>query len=62
MGFISENCMENMWCNAVRIGKDMWQQRKKGKINNDLFNSIDGCAVVMARKRAVVSPMGEVMV
>jgi hypothetical protein len=62
MGFISENCMGNMWCNDARIGKDMWLQRRKGKINNDLFSSIDGCAVVMARKRAVVSPMGEVAV
>ena len=62
MGSTSENCMGNMWCNAVRIGKDMWQQRRKGKIGNDLFSSIDGYAVVMARKRAVVSPMGEVMV
>ena len=62
MGFISENCMGNMWCNDARIGRGMWQQRKKGKINNDLFSSIDGCAVVIVRKRAVVSPMGEVMV
>ena len=25
-----------MWCNDARIGKDMWLQRRKGKINNDL--------------------------
>ena len=62
MGSTSENCMGNMWCNDARIGKDMWQQRRKGKISYGLFNSIDGCAVVMARKRAVVSLMDEVAV
>ena len=62
MDSTSENCMGNMWYNAVQIGQDMWQRKRKGKIGNDLFSSIDGCAVVMARKQAVVSQMGEVMV
>jgi hypothetical protein len=39
MGFISENCMGNMWCNDAQIGKDMWLHRKKKKINNGLFSN-----------------------
>jgi hypothetical protein len=54
--------MGNMWYNDAQIGRVMCRQRRKGKINNDLFSSIDGCAVVMARKRAVVSLMDEVAV
>ena len=39
MGFISENCMGNMWYNDAQIGKIMYPQRKKKKINNGLFSN-----------------------